>query len=151
MKISKILEGIDDNSSELDLMIAVNQLIDIINARRKADNNSKRSNRRQICKKIKKLLAEGHNTTDMDVPEGISFNGKDKKGSFRVYIENVYREKVLVRCDFNGSEETQSFSIPSEWLDLEFLATNEAEKSITSFRYKAKELSEGFQNALRGK
>ena len=38
----------------------------------------------------------------------------------------------------------------AEWLDLEFLATNEADKSITSFRYKAKELSEGFQNALRG-
>ena len=27
--------------------------------------------------------------------------------------------------------------------DLEFLATNEADKSNTSFRYKAKELSEG--------
>ena len=34
----------------------------------------------------------------------------------------------------------------AEWLDLEFLATNVADKSITSFRYKAKELSEGFQN-----
>lgn len=148
--ISNILAGINDNSSERDLMIAVNELIDIINARRRSKDQAKRNDRRQICKEIKKLLAKGHHTTIMNVPEGFSFNGIDREGSYQVYIEKAFNEKVGVRCDFNGNAETQQFRIPAEWLDLEFLATNEADKSITSFRYKAKELSEGFQNALRG-
>ena len=101
------------------------------------------------AKKSKNFLAKGHHTTIMNVPEGFSFNGIDREGSYQVYIEKAFNEKVGVRCDF-GYAETQHFRIHAEWLDLEFLATNEADKSITSFRYKAKELSEGFQNALRG-
>ena len=51
--ISNILAGIDDNSSERDLMIAVNELIDIINARRRSKDQAKRNDRRQILKKSK--------------------------------------------------------------------------------------------------
>ena len=92
--ISNILAGIDDNSSDRDLMIAVNELIDIINARRRSKDQAKRNDRRQICKEIKKLLAKGHHTTIMNVPEGFSFNGIDREGSYQVYIEKAFNEKV---------------------------------------------------------
>ena len=97
--ISNILAGIDDNSSERDLMIAVDELIDIIiNARRRSKDQAKRNDRRQICKEIKKLLAKGHHTTIL-LFEGFSFIGIDREGKLSgdLYRESLQREKLGVR------------------------------------------------------